>query len=183
MNILYNKVGDDMKILIISDIHGDYNTLEKITNDESFDKLIILGDLFNYSMITNDLKDNKIIKLLKKYKNNLILIKGNCDKFINYEKFDLYAHEIFTTNLNHHNVTLTHGNKYKKGFLPSFHGEIFLNGHTHIPELTKEYDTIYANPGSVGSPRSNIGKTYMMFEDNKIVIKTINNTIIKEMEI
>lgn len=172
-----------MKILVVSDIHGDYKTLEFIIKKENFEKLIVLGDLFNYGSKSESLNNIKIINLLQKNKDRLILIEGNCDKFINYEKFDLYAHEIFTINLNHHNVTLTHGNKYKKGFLPSFHGEIFLSGHTHIPELTKEYDTIYANPGSVGSPRSNIGKTYMMFEDNKIVIKTINNTIIKEMEI
>ncbi len=183
MNILYNKVGDDMKILIISDIHGDYNTLEKITNDESFDKLIILGDLFNYSMITNDLKDNKIIKLLKKYKNNLILIKGNCDNFIDYKKIDLYAHEIITITLNNHLVTITHGNKYSKGFLPNYHGDIFLSGHTHINNLIKEYGIIYVNPGSISLPRGGSSKSYGFFTNDKIMIKNINGEIIKEMEI
>lgn len=172
-----------MKVLVVSDIHGDYKNLDFILKKENFEKLIVLGDLFSYGFKKESLDDNKIINLLQKNKDRLILIKGNCDNFIDYEKLGLYAHEIFTINLNNHSVTLTHGDKYKRGFLPSFHGEIFLSGHTHIPTLTKEYDIIYANPGSVGLPRGDTSKTYMMFYDNKIIIKTIDNVIIKEMEI
>ena len=53
--MLYNVHGDFMKVLILSDIHGDYDTLYKITQNEVFDKLIILGDLFSYGFSSNDL--------------------------------------------------------------------------------------------------------------------------------
>lgn len=171
-----------MKTLIISDVHGDYKTLDLIIKKESFDKLIVLGDLFNYWFKLDKINDNKIIKTLQTNKDKLILIKGNCDKCINYEELGLYAHEIITITLNRHSVTLTHGDKYSKGFLPSFHGKIFISGHTHVPMLLKEYEIIYANPGSVGLPRGGSYKTYMVFEDNKIIIKTTNDIIIKEME-
>lgn len=172
-----------MKILVVSDIHGDYKTLDFILKKENFEKLIVLGDLFNYNLKKESLNDIKIINLLQKNKDRLILIKGNCDKFIDYEKYGLYAHEIFTINLNNHNVTLTHGNKYKRGFLPSFHGEIFLSGHTHIPSLTKEPKIIYANPGSIGNPRGGSVKSYIVFDNNEITIKDINGNIQKAIVI
>ena len=81
-----------MRVLIISDIHGDYKTLFDILNKESFDKLIILGDLLEYGIYTIS-SNNQILNEIKKYKNKLVLIKGNCDYMIDYNKFDLCAHE------------------------------------------------------------------------------------------
>ena len=49
-----------MKYMIISDIHGDIyklNTVLDIYNKEKCDKLIVLGDLFNYGI---DLNKNDI---------------------------------------------------------------------------------------------------------------------------
>lgn len=172
-----------MKILILSDIHGDYKTLYTILQNEEFDKLIILGDLFNYGFISNDLNNNEIIKLLQRNKHNLILMRGNCDNYINYESMGLFAHDVITLHLNKHLVTLTHGNRYSKGFLPDYHGNIFISGHTHVPMLLKEQEIIYVNPGSIGSPRGGSLKSYAIFNDNKIEIKTINKEIIKEMDV
>ncbi len=78
-------------------------------------------------------------------------------------------------------VTFTHGNRYSKGFLPEYHGDIFISGHTHIPVLTKERGVIYVNPGSIGRPRGGSTKSYLIFENNKIIIKDINNKVQKEM--
>lgn len=167
-----------MKILILSDIHGDYDSFNKVINSETFDKLIILGDLFSYSYNN---EEEPIIKLLQKLKNKLILIRGNCDILINYEKLNLQAHDIITIPLNNNLVTLTHGNRYCKGFLPEYHGNIFMNGHTHIPILIKENNIIYCNPGSIGKPRATSSKGYLIFEDNKLTLKMINNEIIKEL--
>lgn len=172
-----------MKILIISDIHGDYENLNKVLKNESFDKLIILGDLFSYSFNYDNKDENNILKLLSNYKDVIILIRGNCDENINYEEFGLFAHNIISLHLNNHIVTLTHGNKYSKGFLPDYHGDIFASGHTHVPMLLKEQGIIYLNPGSIRKPRGGSDKSYAIFEDNKIEIKTIDGKIIKEMKI
>ncbi len=172
-----------MKILIMSDIHGDYENLNKVLKNESFDKLIILGDLFSYGFNYNNKDENNILKLLSNYKDAIILIRGNCDENINYEEFGLFAHDIISLHLNNHVVTLTHGNIYSKGFLPNYHGDIFASGHTHVPMLLKEQGIIYLNPGSIGKPRGGLDKSYAIFEDNKIEIKTIDGKIIKEMKI
>lgn len=170
-----------MKLLVISDIHGDYEALNKVINNEPFDKLIILGDLLPYSYDYENDIEGKIIALLSKFKNKLVLIKGNCDKYINFEAYNLYAHDVISLTFNNHVVTFTHGNTYNKGFLPSYHGDIFMSGHTHIPLLIKEKGVIYCNPGSIGKPRGTSSKGYLVFDDNKIVLKNIDKTIIKEL--
>ena len=172
-----------MKVLIVSDIHGGYDNLEKIITKETFDKLIILGDLYYYNFTSNDLQNDKIIKLLQKHKDKLLLIRGNCDHYIDYEKVNLFAHDIITIPINNNRVTLTHGDVYSKGFMPEYHGNIFINGHTHIPVLYKENNIIYANPGSITSPRGCFYKSYMVFDNDKITLKEIDGSIIKELEI
>lgn len=157
--------------------------LDKIIHKEEFDEIIILGDLFSYGYSYKKEEEQNIINLLERYKNKLILIKGNCDLYINYEALNLRAFEIITLSYNNHQVTFTHGNKYKKGFMPSYHGNIFISGHTHIPSITQEQNMIYANPGSISLPRYNSPKSYLIFDTNKLILKTTDNKIIKEMTI
>ena len=63
-----------MKLMIISDIHGSYNDLEKVMHyfdEEQPDRLIILGDIL-YHGPRNDLPEGyapkKCIPLLNQYK-------------------------------------------------------------------------------------------------------------------
>ena len=170
-----------MKLLIISDIHGNYDSMLKVIENESFDRLIVLGDLFSYYYDYEDDEENKILELLEKYKNKLVLIKGNCDCFINYEAYNLYAHDEISLTFNKHTVTFTHGHFYNKTNLPKYHGNIFISGHTHIPLLIKENNMYFCNPGSIGSPRNNSNKGYLIFEDNKLILKDINKNILKKL--
>ncbi len=171
----------ELRLLILSDIHGDYKNLYKITENERFDELIILGDLFSYGYECNKDEEEYIINLLQKYKNKLILIKGNCDIFINYETIGLQFYDVITLPFNKHLVTFTHGDRYSRGFLPEYHGDIFISGHTHIPMIIKERGIIYANPGSIGKPRGGSRKSYIIFDNDKIIIKDINGNTQKEM--
>ena len=74
-----------MKLLIASDIHGDYKRAEEIFNiwkDGSFDKVILLGDLL-YHGPRNDLppyyNPKKVIPILSEMKDSIIAVRGNCD--------------------------------------------------------------------------------------------------------
>lgn len=78
---------------------------------------------------------------------------------------------------------MTHGNKFSKGFLPTYHGDIFISGHTHIPSISKENNIIYVNPGSISKPRNGSLNSYAIFDNNKIVIKTSNGIIQKEINV
>ena len=165
-----------MKVLIISDIHGNYDDLKKVLENEKYDQLVILGDLFSYGYSSFENK-NKIINLLEKNKYKLTLIKGNCDHALDIIK----QYDIITLSFNKRMVTFTHGHIYSKSFIPDKSIDIFIQGHTHVPELYKEYGIIYANPGSITYPRYGTKKSYMIYEEDKITIKSINGDIIKEM--
>jgi len=170
-----------MKLLIISDIHGNYDVLNKIINNEDFDYLVILGDLFSYDY--NKSKSLMIIDLLKKYINKMILIKGNCDNTILYSNLEKYSFDIVTLPFNNKQVTFTHGHLYNKYNMPSNHGSIIITGHTHTPSLYEEKNIVYLNPGSISYPRKSIYKTYATFTENEIVIKTVDNQIINKIKI
>ena len=74
-----------MKLLIASDIHGDYKRAEEIHNiwlNGNFDHLILLGDLL-YHGPRNDLppfyNPKKVIPILSEMKDSIIAVRGNCD--------------------------------------------------------------------------------------------------------
>lgn len=171
-----------LKLLVISDIHGDYKTFKNILEKEKYDEIVILGDLFSYTYDYNH-NNEKIIDLLKNNKNKLILIKGNCDCFINYEANDLNAHDIINLNLNNYMVTLTHGHIYNKNNLPNNFGNIFISGHTHISCIQKEKKTIFLNPGSISIPRNNSKKSYLILDNNNIILKDINQNILEKVSL
>ena len=49
---------------MVSDIHGDFKSLEKVLKNESFDRLVVLGDLFSYGKIILDLNIDDLKKML-----------------------------------------------------------------------------------------------------------------------
>ena len=70
-----------MRVLIISDIHGyseSIKLLESRINIDSFNNIVILGDVFSDYHTTLD--DRKvIIVFINRYHNKLIVVRGNCD--------------------------------------------------------------------------------------------------------
>ena len=71
-----------MKYMVISDIHGGINNLNKVLDiyvKEHCSKLLILGDLFNYGI---DLNKEDIVNRLNLMKENIIAVSGNCDNNI-----------------------------------------------------------------------------------------------------
>ena len=74
-----------MKLMIISDIHGSYNDLEKVMHyfdEEQPDRLIILGDIL-YHGPRNDLPKEyapkKVIEMLNSISDSILCVRGNCD--------------------------------------------------------------------------------------------------------
>ena len=167
--------------MFISDIHGSIENLEKcieIFEIEKADKLVILGD--TGSQVDN--RSNQIIAdTLNLMKDKLEMVRGNCDT-IDFEEM-LFLKLVGTQNLyiNGKIVTITHGHYYNSYELPSNCGEIFIQGHTHIPMLQKINDRIIANPGSVSRPRGCDLRCYIILDDEKIVLKTLEGKIVKEI--
>lgn len=169
-----------MKYMIISDIHGGIYELNKVLDiyaKEHFEKLIILGDLFNYGI---DLNREDIINRLNLLNNNIIYVRGNCDNNINGMLFDSgYLKEI---NINNKKVLLTHGHLYNKEYLLGSNYDIIISGHTHIADIENNHDKLFLNPGSISKSRKG-ENSFMVIDNNIVLIKNLENEILEEYTI
>ena len=74
-----------MKFLIASDLHGSAFYAEKLLdryNEESADKLILLGDIYNHgprNQLPKDYNPMRVAELLNGAKESPLVVKGNCD--------------------------------------------------------------------------------------------------------
>lgn len=175
-----------MRFLVISDIHGSVTAFEKVLdifNEGSFDKIIICGDLL-YHGARNPLPEGynpkTLSELLNNVKENLIVVKGNCESEVDSMVLDFpisgdYSH-LITPELN---VFLSHGHVYSPENLPSLKaGSVFISGHTHIPTADK-IDSIYClNPGSISLPKGGFNPSYGILTDNVWEVRDLNENII-----
>ena len=169
-----------MKYMLISDIHGDIYNLNKVLDiylKEQCNKLIILGDLFNYGI---DLNRNDIINRLNLMKDNIVYVRGNCDNNVNDILFDYpYMKEI---KINNKSALLTHGHLYTKNYLLGSNYDIIISGHTHIANIEKDNNKLFINPGSISKSRSG-ENSFIILDNNNIYLKNTDNEVLLESKI
>ena len=178
-----------MKILIISDIHGDIECTKKAIaayHGEGAEKIIILGDIL-YHGPRNDLPPHyapkEVIKLLNGYKDVITAICGNCDAEVDAMVLDFAITPGFIhTEFDGIPVMLTHGHKHNTEHPEELKcGEILLHGHTHVLKLEHFGNgNVYLNPGSVTLPKENNPKSYMIYSDGVFTVKDLDKNIIFE---
>ncbi len=167
-----------MKVLIISDIHGGYENLKKVIDDNSnFDLLLILGDILYSSN-----KNKEICSLLNKYNSKVISVCGNCDRYTDNSKLDFFDDKLYVTvPIDGKLVFITHGHIYNKYNMPNLPYDVYIQGHTHIP-LMEYSDILYLNPGSITRPRGFSSKSYILYEDGVFYLKSVDdNNVIKKV--
>lgn len=163
-----------MKIIFFSDIHGITTNLEKlkeIISSGNFDKIIVLGDLFDYSFQEESIR---IAQFLSTYRNKLLIMRGNCDSLFHIEKSSLeFTEDISLLTVDGIDFYLTHGNRYRYSHNDIFTNGVMIYGHEHIPYIKREQDMIYINTGSLSLPRNEIGPTYAIYEKRTFTIYSI----------
>lgn len=131
-----------MRILVLSDSHGDVPSLRMaINNEPEADVIVFLGDGIN---------DFEACQQQIHHRPS-VAVKGNCDSY--FSPYQKTVTEIFDGK----NVYCTHGDKeqVKLGLeqlklKASFSGfDIVLFGHTHTPYSEYDKGIFFLNPGSV----------------------------------
>lgn len=162
-----------MKAIIASDLHGEVEyvkKLEKVIEQKSPDKIILLGDLLNnYDPIP-------CANILNRFSGIIDSVRGNNDssmteKYLNFNIKNNYKEII----LDGEKYVITHGH-----LLPYFHDIIknnyYITGHTHVYLL----DGQNINPGSVGLPRTNKEHTCIYYENKTFMLIDLDTlTVIK----
>ena len=173
------------KLFICSDIHGDAESAKKIIDAferEECDKILILGDIL-YHGPRNDLPcgyaPKKVIELLNCYKEKIIAVRGNCDAEVDQMvlEFPILADStrIYVDGIC---IFATHGHIYNKENKPKTVYDAVIYGHLHTGFIENENGVIFASTGSVSLPKNNTQNSYIILEDGKITLKTLENNIV-----
>ena len=173
-----------MKLLIASDIHGDAMCCQALLDAfkrENAEKILILGDIL-YHGPRNDLPEGyapkKVIEMLNAVADKLICVRGNCEAevdqmVLNFPVMSTTACVLDTaTNIS---IYMSHGHVYSPDNLPPIpEGSVFLSGHTHVLMAEKRNGVLCVNPGSVSLPKNGNPKSYAVYEDGCITVKTLS---------
>ena len=139
--------GTVLRILVVSDTHGNYQLLRQVVKEAgSVDLLIHAGD--GSSDLTKLARDFPAL--------SLAAVAGNCDPFSTRPRELLL-------NMGGQKIFLTHGDRYQVKWdllRLSLEGQerganLIVFGHTHSPLINYERGILLFNPGSLS--RNNMG--------------------------
>lgn len=173
-----------MKYLVVSDIHGSYyyaKKLEQIIIKENPSKIILLGDLYYHgprNSLTDEYNPMEVSKILNKYKDNIICTRGNCDAEVDEMISEFKFEDHILTEINNKKIYFTHGHKYNIENIPYDDFEIMIYGHIHQGFIEKKGDFIFANPGSISLPKGGTEHSYIILENNEIILKNVEGKVL-----
>ena len=182
------RIGDIMKLLIASDIHGDIESakiLIEAFHKNECDKIVLLGDIL-YHGPRNDLPGRyapkEVITLLNGYSDKILAVRGNCDTEVDQMvlTFPVLA-DYAILSLDGLAVYATHGHNYNtKTPPPLAEGDILLHGHTHVIKA-EEFGNknTYINPGSITLPKENCPRSYIVYENRRFDFYDIYENVVK----
>lgn len=148
-----------MKILVISDTHGNINNvLSILEKNQEIDRIIHLGDN------EKDAEDLEYITSLP-----IDYVPGNCDYMSNNQPekiLSLVNKRIFITHGHYYGVKNNLEKIKKVGIENNF--DMILYGHTHMASIEKYKKLSIINPGSITDPRDGKGCSFALLEIDDI---------------
>ncbi len=155
-----------MKILVISDTHGDtIKAEEAIRSNKEVSLIIHLGDYFRDAQKLSDMFPNIPMEYI--YGNSDFMVEN-----VPAEKMlEVCGKKIFITHGHRYSVKWDYGRLYKKA--EELKADMILFGHTHVPEIIEKDDIFLLNPGSTSDPRDESDESYAIIEivGDKVVPK------------
>ncbi len=172
-----------MKYLVISDIHGDREGLEKalsLTERLGADKIIELGDVMYHgprNPVPRAHDPLNVAAQLNAHKEKIIGVRGNCDAEIDQVLLEFPMTGDFQTIrlASGRKVIITHGHldEYRMGLIS---GSVVLSGHTHVARAEKEANGVYrCNPGSVSMPKAELPASCGLLSDDGFTVYAVDD--------
>lgn len=146
-----------MRILVISDTHGDINKAEEaIKSNKEVDLIIHLGDYFRDAQKLSGMFPDIPMEYI--YGNSDFMVED-----VPAEKLlEVCGKRIFITHGHRYSVKWDYGRLYKKA--EELKADAVLFGHTHIPEIIEKGDYFLLNPGSTSDPRDESDESYAIID-------------------
>ena len=169
-----------MKYLVISDIHGSAESLEKALDcfGKQADYLLLCGDYLNHgprNPLPEGWNPKKVASVLNENKGRIICVRGNCDAEVDEMVLEFPCLAAYTTVFDsNRRVFVHHGHLYNREKLENWlpkgtlivsaaglvYGKRKVGKTTLINKVLEESsDFYYFNPGSISLPKCDDGKT------------------------
>jgi len=141
------KEDGTIRIIVMSDTHGDYTVSNQVIERElPFDYLIHCGDA--------QADPESFLEHRVEY--GLLAVKGNCDWFVDLPEARLQEFGFYKVLIVHGHMQDVHnGHRYLLESAKRNFADVVLYGHTHTP-LVKRYEdqgVLVVNPGSLTQNR------------------------------
>ena len=180
-----------MKYMFASDIHGSAYYGKKMLEayeKEKADRLILLGDLLYHGPrndLPRDYAPKQVIAMLNEYKDQLYVVRGNCDAEVDQMVLQFPIMADYCVILDQERtIYCSHGHVYHEDNLPpTKNGDIFIHGHTHVLRAEKKDNYTILNPGSVSIPKEGNIPTYATLENGLFRILGFEGEIVKELQL
>ncbi|KWX87554.1 phosphodiesterase [Paenibacillus riograndensis] len=180
-----------MKLMFISDIHGSLHWLEQAlakAKEEQPHTLVVLGD-FLYHGPRNPLPDGYdpqgVAAKLNAYDKSLVAVRGNCDAEVDQMllQFPMMGDYVLILHEGR-KIYATHGHGFSIDNLPPLApGDVFIQGHTHLPVADVKEGITVLNPGSISLPKENNPNSYAILESGEFIIKDFAGKIVKQIRL
>lgn len=146
-----------MKIMVISDTHGDTNKAEEaIKKNKGINLIIHLGDYFRDAQKLSNMFPEIPIEYI--YGNSDFMIED-----VPAEKvLEIDGKRIFITHGHRYSVKWDYDKLYKKA--EEMKVDLLLFGHTHIADLIRKESYCVLNPGSISDPRDDSNESYAIID-------------------
>lgn len=180
-----------MKLMFISDIHGSLYWLNRVLEHvelEKPDQIILLGD-YLYHGPRNPLPEQydpaQAAERLNQYRHLITAIRGNCDAEVDQMllQFPMMGDQVQIYDEGRR-IFATHGHIRSMEHLPPLEkGDIFIQGHTHIP-VAEIRDGVYLlNPGSISLPKEQWPNSYGLMESGEFKVRDFSGNILKQISL
>ena len=153
--------------MIASDVHGSSyyaKRIKQVFEQEGAQLLVLLGDIYNPG------------------KERMMVIKGNCDSQVDTLISEFSFVEEGALFVGGKRITLTHGHVFDIDRLPPSCGDALIYGHVHTGFIAHKDGVTVANPGSVTLPKEGTAHSYLVLNEDELILKDIDNGKIIEQD-
>ena len=176
-----------MKLLIVSDIHGSgyyADKIKKLVEEEKPDKLILLGDLYYHgprNPLTLEYAPKEVADILNSHKDTILAVRGNCDAEVDQMISEFKIEENIRLEIGGKKFFFTHGHKYNIDFWPNEEFDVLVYGHFHTGFIKEKDGKLFVNSGSISLPKNNTKNSYLIIDDNNVILKDVDGNVIDKI--
>ena len=145
-----------MKILLVSDSHGNYEALERLY------KMYLNMDLYLHAGDSE--QDEWSLK-------PFISVRGNCDHYYDFQNFLVIPSP-------YGNIYVQHTPFISRSLINEHNAKIVIHGHTHIRRNEKVNGILFINPGAISYARDKYDGSYAILNIDKNTVEVTFYTLI-----